>query len=102
MADEQKRGRLRWKKHPRETGLRAIGAGPRGSDFTDGVEVYATVSAHSTRHTGIRGWWWLSSATGKLVNRCDLEGLDEETAKHQAAEHVRSALIARAAPKGQQ
>lgn len=90
------RGRLRWKKRPAETGLRAIGAGPRESDYTDGVEVYATVYAHSTRLTGKSGWWWVSRATENFVNRCDLVGLDEETAKQQAQEHVKSALIARA------
>ena len=32
---------LRWKKNPHETGLRAIGAGPRGSKLHDGAQTYA-------------------------------------------------------------
>jgi hypothetical protein len=88
----KKPGRLRWKKHERETGLRAIGAGPRGSDYTDGVTKYATVYAHSHRHTGKRGWWWTARVNGGFINHSDLEGLDEATAKQQAQEYVKAQL----------
>jgi hypothetical protein len=92
---EKKPGRLRWKKHERETGLRAIGAGPRGSDYTDGVTKYATVYAHSFRHTGKSGWYWVSSRAGKYMNTCGIEGMDEATAKQQAQEYVKAQLSAK-------
>lgn len=84
--------RLRWKKHPKETGLRAMVAGPRGSDYTDGTKTYATVHAHSPRHTGKQGWWWHSGASGSPHNRSDLVGLTEEQAKAQAQEYVKAQL----------
>lgn len=90
--DTKKAGRLRWKKHERETGLRAIGAGPRGSDYTDGVQRYATVCAHSFRHTGKRGWYWVSTIGGTVVNTCNVEGLDEATAKQEAQDYVKAQL----------
>lgn len=95
MTDTKKTGRLRWKKHPAETGLRAIGAGPRGSDYTDGVTAWATVYAHSFRHTGKRGWYWVSRAGGLYVNTCNVEGLTEEQAKAQSQAHVKAALAAK-------
>jgi hypothetical protein len=86
--------RLRWKKHPKETGLRAIAAGPRGSDYTDGVEQYATVYAHSFWHTGKHGWYWVS-AFAEYRNTCNEPPTDEATAKQQAQEYVKAQLAAR-------
>lgn len=99
MANKKKPGRLRWKKRPPETGLRRIGAGPRSSDYTDGVTIYASVSAHSFRHTGKKGWWWvaLSTTGGPPYNRSDLQGLTEDEAKQQAQEYVKAALAAHGA-----
>jgi hypothetical protein len=96
---EQKRGRLRWKKRPQLTGLARVGAGPRGSDYTDGVETYATVYAHSFRHTGKRGWYWVSRAGGKIMNTCGIEGLDEAAAKQQAQDYVKAQLEATGVPQ---
>ena len=100
MSNTDKRGRLRWKKRKAETGLRAIGAGPRGSDYTDGVENYASVHAHSFRHTGKRGWYWVSRAGGLFVNACNIEGLSEDQAKAQAQAqaHVKAAIAAKDKP----
>jgi hypothetical protein len=90
--------RLRWKKHPKETGLRAVCAGPRGSDYTDGSEKYATVYALSFRHTGTKGWYWVSSFTGaEYRNTCNEPADDEATAKQQAQEYVKAQLAALAA-----
>lgn len=83
--------RLRWKKHPKETGLRAIGARPRGSDYTDGTTKYATVYAHSFRQTGKSGWWWVSTFAGHR-NTCNEPPVDEATAKQQAQEYVKAQL----------
>lgn len=52
---------LRWRKDPKETGLRAIGAGPRGSSlYLDDEDDYLA----STRADGgswrgpFKGWYW--------------------------------------------
>ena len=47
--------RLRWKLNPRETGLRAVCAGLRGSTLHDGEKQYATVS-----HLRNGGWFWVA------------------------------------------
>ncbi|MDB5975193.1 MAG: hypothetical protein JWR07_1953 [Nevskia sp.] len=85
--------RLRWKMHAKKTGLMAIGAGPRGSDYTDGVNWYATVYAHSTRHTGIKGWYWVSTLA-EHRNTCNEKPVDEATAKAQAQAYVKAQLAA--------
>lgn len=90
--------RLRWKKHPKETGLRTIGAGPRGSDLHDGTTRYAAVFAHSTRHTGRTGWFWVAG-WGSVVphhNACNGRGLTEDEAKSAAMDYVRKHLDAAA------
>jgi hypothetical protein len=83
--------RLRWKKRPRETGLRAMVAGPRGSDYTDGTKTYATVYAHSFRHTRKSGWYW-TCALGECRNTWNEPPVDEATAKQQAQEYVKAQL----------
>lgn len=52
--------RLRWKLQPRETGLRAVGAGPRSSWLHDGEKRYACVSAFSSRAGRSLGWYWVA------------------------------------------
>lgn len=86
---------LRWKKHAKETGLRAIGAGPRGSDLRDGDKELATVYASRQRHT-VTGWYWVSRASGEHVNTCNSPVADETTAKADAMAHVKAALKAQA------
>jgi hypothetical protein len=44
-AAKEKHKRLTWKKEDAETGLRRVGAGPRGSKLHDGATTYARVSA---------------------------------------------------------
>lgn len=59
MNEEVKRGRLRWKRHARETGLRSIGATERGWDLHDGVEEYATVYPNGGGwQSRQNGWFW--------------------------------------------
>lgn len=87
--------RLRWKKNPHETGLRAVGAGPRGSVLHDGLKEYASVNALGGNWRGpLLGWYWVSDAAGEYVNTCDDPSPDEATAKAQAMEFVRSRLRA--------
>lgn len=92
--------RLRWKKHPKETGLRSVGSGPRGSDYHDGETDFATVYAHSKRHTGKTGWYWVSVVGGFIVNTCDREIPTEQQAKDEAAAHVRQ-MLAKARHQGE-
>ena len=85
---------LRWKKNPRETGLRASGEGPRGSKLRDGEKVFASVSAHSTRHTGRTGWFWVAGWDSGVpyYNSCSDPGLTEDEAKAAAMAYVKKHL----------
>ena len=89
--------RLRWKKRPAETGLRAVGAGPRGSVLHDGAREYASVNALGGGWRGpLRGWYWVCGheVSGEHVNTCDNPAPDEATAKAQAMEYVKTHLRA--------
>ena len=85
---------LRWKKDERETGLRAITAGPRSSKLHNGTDSFATVNAHSTRHTGITGWYWAASSHGSVPfrNTAGEKPLTEAGAKAEAAAYVKKHL----------
>jgi hypothetical protein len=88
--------RLRWKMRPPETGLRAIGAGPRPRYLHDGETEFATVYAHSTRHAGKTGWYWVAVGNGvPLRNTCAREIETVEQAKKEALEYVKACLAAR-------
>ena len=92
--------RLRWKKEPKETGLRAVGAGPQSSKLHDGVTEYACVSALGGGWRGpVTGWYWTTSAAtvGEWRNTCSEPAPDEATAKAQAMKFVKAALANRAA-----
>lgn len=55
--------KLRWKKHPRETGLAAVGANPnRSSSLHDGTDEFASVyPLGGSWNTGpMRGWYWVA------------------------------------------
>lgn len=88
------RPRLRWKKEPKETGLRSIGAGPRGSYLHDGVIRYATVSVLGGWSRPFMGWYfvagWESSVPHK--NTCGNPYKTEDEAKSAAIEYVRGCL----------
>ena len=94
-----KRATLRWKKHPRETGLAAVGAGPRCSTLHDGTTEYATVyPLGGNWRAPLRGWYWVCFATETVEyrNTCDSLVPDEQTAKAQAMAYVKAALAKRA------
>lgn len=56
-----KRTHLRWKRHPRKTGLRSIGAAPRGWDLHDGANDYATVFPNGGDWIRKQnGWYWVA------------------------------------------
>ena len=83
--------RLRWKLDPRETGLRSVGAGPRGSTLHDGEKRYATVSP-------IRGggWYWVAGWSSGVphmnTSHSPVDTADE--AKAQAMAYVKEHLAA--------
>lgn len=85
--------KLRWKMEPRETGLRAIGAGPRASRLHDGTTIYAMVYALRRGHATL-GWYWVagwdSDIPGK--NTCYEPVESAAEAKVQAMAYVREHL----------
>ncbi len=81
--------RLRWKLEPRETGLRAVCAGPRGSSLHDGTKRYATVRA-------LRGggWFWVAGWDSGVPhkNTCDAPSATAQEAKDAALAYVKQHL----------
>jgi hypothetical protein len=99
LVEKRATVRLRWKKEPRETGLRAVGASPRSSKLHDGVTEYATVYPHGGGwRQPLRGWFWVTSteAVGEYVNTHANPLPDEDTAKAEAMMFVKAALAKRA------
>lgn len=96
MKNITKKIKLRWKKQPQATGLRSIGAGPRGSTFHDGEKKYATVSAlgGGGRRPTI-GWYWVAGWDSgiPLKNTCNFPVASEEEAKKEAEAYVSAALL---------
>jgi hypothetical protein len=88
---------LRWKKNPRETGLRAVGASPRGSVLHDGTNEYASLNPHGGGwRAPLRGWYWVAFAdtVGEYRNTCNSPAPDEATAKAQEMVFVKEKLAA--------
>lgn len=85
--------KLRWKLNPRETGLRAIGAGPRGSRLHDGEKTYATVSALRHRHE-TTGWFWVAGWDSDVpyMNTCNAPVATADDAKAAAMAYVKKHL----------
>ncbi len=82
-----KKIKLRWKLKPAETGLRAVGAGPRGSILHDGEKTYAQVS--SSR--GGAEWYWVAGWDSDVpyMNTCNSTVASAEEAKAQAMAYVK-------------
>ena len=59
---------VRWKMNPKETGLRSVGAGPRGSNLhaEDGSILMSTSSVGGGWRGPIEGWYWY----GMGMNTC--------------------------------
>lgn len=83
--------RLRWKKDPRETGLAAIGAGPRGSKYHDGEKDYASVYALRKNYEVV-GWYWVAFESVPYKNTSNEPCETEAEAKLAAAAYVKSNL----------
>jgi hypothetical protein len=87
--------RLRWKREPRETGLRSVGAGPRGSILWDGVTRLASTQALGGGwHGPVRGWFWTcpNQPGIEYENTCGNPTGTEEEAKAQALAYISASL----------
>ena len=92
--------RLRWKREAAETGLRRVGAGPRGYFYYDGTVKYASVSALGGGWYGpVRGWYWVTGWNSSVphMNTCCTPCATPEEAKKQAAAYVAEHFAAREA-----
>ena len=50
----------RWRKQPRETGLRSVGARPRGYELRkDGEDLISVSPAGGGWASPLRGWYWV-------------------------------------------
>lgn len=84
--------RLRWKKDPHETGLAAIGAGPRSSRLQYG-EIEAAVNSFYKPLSGrYEGWYWVVTAPGHYQNTCNAPCKTEAEAKAQAMQYVKQII----------
>lgn len=89
------RGRLRWKRDARETGLRAVGAAPRGWRLHDGVDEYAVVSPNGGNWSRKQnGWYWVAYSPLPHCNTCNAPVADPEDAKAAAMLYVKQHLAA--------
>lgn len=86
--------RLRWKKDAAKTGLASIGAGPRGSEYHDGEQKYASVCPLGGGLRLFRGWFWVTGwgSCVPYVNTCDAPVATEQEAKEQAEAYVKKHL----------
>ena len=83
--------RLSWRKQPNETGLAAVGQGPRGAILKVNGDDVANVYAHG--RSG--GWYYVArnnSGTIPLRNTCDKVVKDLEAAKAACEAYVRECL----------
>lgn len=83
---------LRWKKEPRETGLRAVCARPRSSYLRDANGArYASVSALA--RSGSQ-WYWVAGWDSGIPykNTCNEPAASEQEAKQQAMAYVKAAI----------
>jgi hypothetical protein len=87
---------MRWKKHKRETGLAAVGAGRyRASDYHDGTVKYATVYPSGGSWRGpLVGWYFVGRIDGIHINTCNQLVPTEAEAKANAEAWVKAALAA--------
>lgn len=86
--------RLRWKLDEKQTGLSAIGAGPRGSWLHDGTTRYAHVAALGGGWRPMLGWYWVAGWESSVphINTCGTPCATVEQAKKQAMAYVKKHL----------
>ncbi len=82
---------MRWKKNPPETGLRRIGAGPRGSTLRDAYTEWAWVSRLAGGWNDPDGWYFVvpSGLPIPYENTCRAPVGTEKEAKDLALAYVK-------------
>lgn len=96
--------RVTLKLRERETGLRSIGAGPRGWDIrVDGKHVGSVSALGGGMHGPVRGWYFAANEPKLGIpyrNTCGEIGVPVEDVKKAAVAYVKQCLAARAAEPG--
>jgi hypothetical protein len=91
--------KLRWKKEPRETGLRSVGAGPyRSSWLHDGETKFACVSPDGGNWMQpLAGWYWVAGWDSDIPpkNTCAKPCATEAEAKAAAEAYVKAHMEAK-------
>lgn len=91
--------RMSWRKQPNETGLRAVGQGPRGAILkVDGEDVGRVYPRRRAGAWEYRGWYWTARSDRLGIALRNTAGDEVETieeAKAQCAAYVREALANR-------
>ncbi len=82
---------MRWKKDDPETGLRRVGAGPRGSKLRDSEREWAWVTALGGGWRECKGWYFVvpSGLPIPYENTCSSPAETEKEAKDQALAYVK-------------
>ena len=97
-----KKSHLRWKMEPRETGLRSIGAGPRGSILHDGSgdSLVSVVPDGGGCRGPLIGWFWVCSQRDWLpyANTYKTPVATADEAKAAAMAYVKKHLAAKEHP----
>ena len=87
---------IRWKRHPKLTGLSAVCADPQGSDLHDGENTFAWTEYTSGKFSDAIGWYWVSPADDNLNiehrNTCQELVATEKEAKAQAKDYINSCI----------
>ena len=89
------KGRLRWKRNKKATGLAAIGAAPPGYIYHDGERQYAEVSQSGGSWRGpLEGWYWIAGWDSDVPykNTCASPCDTVEQAMQEAQEYVKQHL----------
>jgi hypothetical protein len=88
--------RLSWRKEPNETGLRAVGQGPRGVELRVKGTRLATVSPLSAGWQSWKGWYWVCPSNPSLgikyCNTCSSPCETQDEAKEECEKYVRAAM----------
>ena len=87
--------RLRWKRTPKETGLRSVGSPPRGYIYHDGENEYAEIYASGGGwRSKQNGWYWVAGWGENMPhkNTCATPVATVEEAKSQASTYVKEYL----------
>lgn len=103
MADKPYPLRLTWRNQPHETGLHAVGAGPRGRIGSIRIEArkppvdVACVQAIADRYGSwnVLGWFWYARADNPpiaLMNTAHEPCATKEEAQAQATAYIKACL----------